>query len=52
VGELVTVGREVGKGYRKVYMVQILCTHVCKWKTDVETIPGMQGWGKGEWWGV
>jgi hypothetical protein len=25
---------EVGKGYRSVNMVQILCTHVCKWKYD------------------
>jgi hypothetical protein len=25
-------------------MVQILCTHVCKWKViSVETIPGMGG---------
>jgi hypothetical protein len=22
---------DVGKGYRRVNMVQILCTHVCKW---------------------
>jgi hypothetical protein len=33
---------KVGKGCRKVNMVQILCTHVCKWKMrPVETIPGM-----------
>jgi hypothetical protein len=25
-------GEEVGKGYRRVNMVQILCVHVCKWK--------------------
>jgi hypothetical protein len=32
--------------------VQILCTHVCKWKMiSVETIPGMAGEGdKGELW--
>jgi hypothetical protein len=27
-------GEEVGKGGRKVNMVQILCTHVCKWKNE------------------
>jgi hypothetical protein len=28
--------------------VQMLCTHVCKWKNDtVETVPGMgEGWWK------
>jgi hypothetical protein len=25
-------GEEVGKGHGRVNMVQILCTHVCKWK--------------------
>jgi hypothetical protein len=35
-------GEDVGKGCGKVNMVQILCTHVCKWKTrPLETIPGM-----------
>jgi hypothetical protein len=30
-------------------MVQILCTHVCKWKMrPVETIPGMGGGGDKE----
>jgi hypothetical protein len=24
----------VGKWYAKVNIVQILCTHVCKWKND------------------
>jgi hypothetical protein len=24
----------VGKGYRRVNMVQKMCTHVCKWKND------------------
>jgi hypothetical protein len=39
-------GEEVGKGCGRVNMVQILCTHVCKWKTrSVETIPGMGGGG-------
>jgi hypothetical protein len=27
-------GEEVGKGCRRVNMVQILCTHVCNWKND------------------
>jgi hypothetical protein len=25
---------EVGKGHGRVNMVQILCTHVCKWKKE------------------
>jgi hypothetical protein len=25
-------GEEVGKGHGRVNMVQMLCTHVCKWK--------------------
>jgi hypothetical protein len=25
---------EVGKGHGRVNIVQILCTHVCKWKND------------------
>jgi hypothetical protein len=31
-----TSGRveEVGKGYGRVNIVQILCTYVCKWKND------------------
>jgi hypothetical protein len=33
-GGLVPVGREVWKGCRRVDIVQILCTHVCKWKND------------------
>jgi hypothetical protein len=38
------------EGYRRMNMVQILCTHVCKWKMiPVETIPGMGEEGdKGE----
>jgi hypothetical protein len=38
-------GREedIGKECRKVNLVQILCTHVCKWKNrSAETIPGME----------
>jgi hypothetical protein len=32
----------VGKKHGKVNMVQILCTHVGKWKIrPVETVPGM-----------
>jgi hypothetical protein len=27
-------GEEVGKGCKRVNMMQILCTHVCKWKND------------------
>jgi hypothetical protein len=27
-------GKEVGRGYRRVNMVPILCTHVCKWKKE------------------
>jgi hypothetical protein len=45
-GGVGTSGRreEVGKGCRRMNMVQILCTHVCKWKMrPVETIPGMEG---------
>jgi hypothetical protein len=35
-GEADTSGREeeVEKGCRKVNMVLILCTHLCKWKKD------------------
>jgi hypothetical protein len=37
-------GEEVRKGYRRVNMVQILYTHVSKWKNDpVETISGIGG---------
>jgi hypothetical protein len=38
---------EVGRRWkvcRRVNMVQILCTHVCKWKNEtVESIPGIEG---------
>jgi hypothetical protein len=35
-------GEGVGKKHGKVNMVQILCTHVGKWKIrPVETVPGM-----------
>jgi hypothetical protein len=27
-------GEEVGKGCKRENMVQILCTHVCKWKNN------------------
>jgi hypothetical protein len=27
-------GEDVGKGCRRVNMVQILCVHICKWKND------------------
>jgi hypothetical protein len=37
-------GEEVGKGCRRVNMVQILCIHVCKWKLiPVESVPGTWG---------
>jgi hypothetical protein len=26
---------EVGKGCRRVNMMQTLCMHVCKWKNDI-----------------
>jgi hypothetical protein len=39
-------GEDVEKECRRVNIVQILCTHVCKWKMrPVETIPGMGGEG-------
>jgi hypothetical protein len=50
--EVDTSGREDGgKGCRRMNMVQILCTHVCKWKNDT-LIKLFQEWGrdKGEWW--
>jgi hypothetical protein len=35
-------GEEVGKEYRRVNMVQLLCTHVCKWKMiPIENSSGM-----------
>jgi hypothetical protein len=36
-------GKDVGKSCGRMNMVQIPCTHVCKWKDDtyVETIPGV-----------
>jgi hypothetical protein len=45
---------EVGKVCGRVNIVEILYTHVCKWKNEmrpVETIPAMGvGTVKGEWW--
>jgi hypothetical protein len=41
-------GREedAGREYRRVNIVQIPWTHVCKWNMiPVETIPGMEGGG-------
>jgi hypothetical protein len=33
---------EVGKGCRRVNMVEIPCAHICEWKKiSVETIPRM-----------
>jgi hypothetical protein len=40
---------KVGKGSGRVNIVQILCTHVCKWKMRLETTPGMGEGNKGEW---
>jgi hypothetical protein len=49
-GDLKPVGvGEVGKGYKRVNMVKILCTHDCKWKKkiSVETVSQMgKGWIK------
>jgi hypothetical protein len=28
------MGEDVGRGCRKVNMVQILCIHICKWKNE------------------
>jgi hypothetical protein len=37
-------GEGVGERHSKVTIVQILCSHVCKWKNiPVETVPGMGG---------
>jgi hypothetical protein len=33
-GLVPVVGEDVGKGFRRVNIVQILCTHVCKWKNE------------------
>jgi hypothetical protein len=33
-GKIGPIWEEVGKGCRRVNVVQILCTHVCKWKND------------------
>jgi hypothetical protein len=43
-------GEKVGKGCERMNIVQILCTHLCKWKMmPVETIPGMgRGGNKGD----
>jgi hypothetical protein len=35
-------GEDIRKRCRKVNMVEILCTHICKWKNaPVETFPGI-----------
>jgi hypothetical protein len=34
------VGEEMGKGCRRVNMVQILCVHVCKWKGEIQENDG------------
>jgi hypothetical protein len=45
-------GEEVGNMCGRVNMVQILCTHVCKWKMiSFETIPGIEGGEIKENWG-
>jgi hypothetical protein len=42
-------GVEVGKGGRRMNMVQIMCTHVCKAKMlPVETIPGVRRGSMGD----
>jgi hypothetical protein len=42
----------VGKGYSRVNMVQILCTHVRKWRNEIcWNCSIFQEWrDKGEWW--
>jgi hypothetical protein len=34
-GLVSVAGKEVGKGCRRVNMVRIPCTHVCKWKNEI-----------------
>jgi hypothetical protein len=34
LGNWYQCSEDVGKGGRSVNMVQILCTHVCKWKNE------------------
>jgi hypothetical protein len=45
-------GGEVGKWWRRMNIMQILCTHICKWRNriPIETIPGMVGGADGEEW--
>jgi hypothetical protein len=43
VGLVPGKGEEMGKGYGRVNMVEILCTNVCKWKMRlIEIIPGIR----------
>jgi hypothetical protein len=48
-GGLVSVGggKDMGRGCRRVNMVEILCTHVCKWKKR-DLLKLFQEWGKGD----
>jgi hypothetical protein len=40
----VGIVEDIKKGCRRVNMVEILCTYICKWKMRlVETLPGMGG---------
>jgi hypothetical protein len=41
-------GENGGERDRRVNKVQIMYTHECKCKKDVETIPGIRGWGMKE----
>jgi hypothetical protein len=44
-------GEGEGKGWKRVNMVQILCTHVCKWKTQLlKLFQNGERRDKGEWW--
>jgi hypothetical protein len=52
-GEVGTSGRgeEAGKGCKKVNMMHILCTHVCKWKNDTCWNYSRPGEGEDrQWW--
>jgi hypothetical protein len=35
VGTSGGVGQDIKKGYRWVNIVEILCSHVCKWKNKI-----------------
>jgi hypothetical protein len=44
-------GEDVGKGYRRVNVVEMLCIHVWKWKNvTCWNFQELGGGDKGEWW--